>query len=306
MNGREIGIKLADGSFYPVLEQSFIGRKKLVVTTVRDNQETVQIDLFQGKGAKAEQTDYIGSLVIENIHRAPRKEPEIEVVLGVDNQGNLDATASDSMTGEKQSISISLTSLGAAEFDLREESQPPPQSLEADAFEQSLLTGETYPIGPSDRRKEHLQRKKRSPLLLIGFILLCLVLIAALAYLVFRLLDGRPIPQLFGGKEVSTAVEQPAAPSAGAQEGTQPAVSAEEKPAVAEQKPAAEGPKTPVVSEAPKAAGIWYMIKWGDTLWDLAATYYRNPWLYPQLAKANNIVNPDLIIAGHKLFIPER
>ena len=52
--GSEIGIKLADGSFYSVLEQDFTGRKKLVVTTSRDNQDSVQIDLYRGSGEGAE------------------------------------------------------------------------------------------------------------------------------------------------------------------------------------------------------------------------------------------------------------
>ncbi|HYW83374.1 MAG TPA: LysM peptidoglycan-binding domain-containing protein, partial [Spirochaetia bacterium] len=33
--------------------------------------------------------------------------------------------------------------------------------------------------------------------------------------------------------------------------------------------------------------------------------YYRNPWLYPKLAKANSIRNPDLIFAGTRIKIPE-
>ena len=60
----------------------------------------------------------------------------------------------------------------------------------------------------------------------------------------------------------------------------------------------------PAVGEA-KAGGLWYEIKWGDTLWDIAATYYRNPWLYPKIARENRITNPDLIFAGTRLFIPE-
>ena len=48
-----------------------------------------------------------------------------------------------------------------------------------------------------------------------------------------------------------------------------------------------------------------YRIRKGDTLWDISATYYRNPWLYLRLARANSIRNPDLIFAGEKLFIPE-
>lgn len=49
-----------------------------------------------------------------------------------------------------------------------------------------------------------------------------------------------------------------------------------------------------------------YRIKRGDTLWDISSTYYRNPWLYPVIARANGIKNPDLIIAGARIFIPER
>jgi nucleoid-associated protein YgaU len=52
-------------------------------------------------------------------------------------------------------------------------------------------------------------------------------------------------------------------------------------------------------------AGVTYRIRKGDTLWDISSTYYRNPWLYPRLARANSIKNPDLILAGAKIFIPE-
>ncbi len=81
---------------------------------------------------------------------------------------------------------------------------------------------------------------------------------------------------------------------------------AAEKP-VAEKPVAAQPAVQPPTAAQPSAAeGIWYRIVWGDTLWDLAGTYYRNPWLYPRLAKANKIPNPDLIIAGHRLFIPKK
>lgn len=65
---------------------------------------------------------------------------------------------------------------------------------------------------------------------------------------------------------------------------------------------------SPPAAEAPAPAatkGITYRIKKGDTLWDISSTYYRNPWFFPRLAKANSIKNPDLIIAGTKIFIPE-
>ena len=59
----------------------------------------------------------------------------------------------------------------------------------------------------------------------------------------------------------------------------------------------------PVVVEEPKS--ITYKIKWGDTLWDIADTYYKNPWKYKFIAKHNNIKNPDYIISGTFIEIPE-
>ncbi len=59
---------------------------------------------------------------------------------------------------------------------------------------------------------------------------------------------------------------------------------------------------------APEAIGenINYLLTWGDTLWDLSDTYYRNPWLYGTIADANNLDNPDRIIAGTYIIIPPR
>jgi hypothetical protein len=299
LSENQIGVRLADGSFYPVLEQEFTGRKKLVVTTARDNQGTVQIDLFRGREGRADQGQFIGSLIIENIHPAPSREPEIELELGLDDQGKLDAVASDPLSGEKQSLSVDLPSLEAGELPTLE--QAPAEVPEAEAVEEPLLTGETYPIGAADRRKEHLERRRVRPLALIGFILLGLIVVAGAAYLIWRLLDGRPIPALFGGGVTAPAEavqpEEPvpeALPAEPAAPAAEQAVPQVKHVAKAPQAPAAAGPE-----------GIWYRIKWGDTLWDLAATYYRNPWLYPRLAKANNIPNPDLIIAGRRLFIPK-
>ena len=302
MNGQQIGIKLADGSFYPVLSEDDRIRKKLVLTTARDNQETVQIDLYRGEAEVAEETDYIGTLMIENIRPAPMKEPEVEVVLGVDEQGNLEATASDALTGESQSLSVSLQSLsqGPAEYPQFEMER---EGAERDDFEESLLTGETYPISASDRRKEHLHKKRRNPLLLVGFVILSLILIAAIAFVVFKAVGGTPIPPLFAGKQETPPAEQARAVEEAQREEPTAVPPAEQATAVSE---AAEQTTAVSAGEAVgTAGGLWYEIKWGDTLWDIAATYYRNPWLYPKIARENRITNPDLIFAGTRLFIPE-
>jgi len=62
-------------------------------------------------------------------------------------------------------------------------------------------------------------------------------------------------------------------------------------------------PKQPPVAEE-KPKNITYKIKWGDTLWDIADTYYKNPWKYKYIARYNGIKNPDYIISGTKIVIP--
>lgn len=82
-----------------------------------------------------------------------------------------------------------------------------------------------------------------------------------------------------------------------------------------QKEPAAQPPATatsPV--EAPAAVGTApalnegatpYIIKRGDTLWDIAHTFMKDPFLWPFIWKANSsIENPDLIYPGGSLTIP--
>jgi len=298
-----IGIRVADGTIFPVIEEGFSGQKKLILTTARDNQTAVQIDLYKGGGEKAEQDNYVGTLVIENITPAPKGNPEVEVVLGVDDSGNLNARASDILTGEQQSLSVSLESLlpqgsyDIPELAFDEELTESQERESVNNFEQELLTGETYPIIDSDRRREYIERKKRNPLLLIGFMVLCLFLIAILAFFIYMGLKGTGVPALQGG----TVSELPAENNGG--QAAKPPPPAEKQTETTEEK-AVEQSATGQRS-SPARPGVWYKIKRGDTLWDISGTYYRNPWLFPKIARENRIMNPDIIFADQKIFIPE-
>src|SRR6056297_3347108 len=108
----KIGIKVADGSFYPILDEGVAQKKRLVLTTVKDNQESVQIDLYKGTGESMEDASYIGSLMVEHIAPDTQGNAEIELVVGVDEEGNLESVAEDKKSGSKQSLSVGLTELG--------------------------------------------------------------------------------------------------------------------------------------------------------------------------------------------------
>ena len=47
-----------------------------------------------------------------------------------------------------------------------------------------------------------------------------------------------------------------------------------------------------------------YAVNAGDTLWAIAVTEYNNGYQWTAIAKANNLVNPDLIHAGNVLRLP--
>ena len=48
------------------------------------------------------------------------------------------------------------------------------------------------------------------------------------------------------------------------------------------------------------------VIRWGDTLWDIADRYTGNPWNYRRIARENNIRNPNLIFPRQTLNIRTR
>jgi LysM repeat protein len=65
--------------------------------------------------------------------------------------------------------------------------------------------------------------------------------------------------------------------------------------------PEAEEPKSTMEKETPGS----YIIKQGDTLWDISNTFLRDPFLWPFLWKANPYVtDADLIYPGQTLIIP--
>ena len=350
MSGSTIGIKVADGSYYPVLEQGFTGKKELTLTTVADNQSRVQIDLYRGDGGGLEKARYIGTLFIENIPPSPQGKPEIHLSIGLDEAGELEAEANDTRTGETQKFSISLKTLSddetyevpdfrmdtevetpvdgeaSADADLDEEADEelgdiPDEEADEEAeqepeefnFEEPPLTGESYPTAETARRKTRAERRGPGTFLIILFCILGALLIAVIGYIVFRSLSGFPVQLFPAATTESTAVAQPGQGQPAGQE-SQAGESAAAAPVEQGQQPASGGQtlegqavSAPAV-EAPAPAatkGISYRIKKGDTLWDISSTYYRNPWLYPRLAKANSIKNPDRIFAGTKIFIPE-
>ena len=86
----------------------------------------------------------------------------------------------------------------------------------------------------------------------------------------------------------ATAAEQNAVEAALARDAAQPAAS----------RPAAPPPAPVVNANAPQT----YVVKRGDTLWDISAMFLRDPWLWPEIWHVNpEVANPHLIYPGDTL-----
>jgi hypothetical protein len=328
----QIGIRLADGKFYPILDEGDAIKKRLVLTTVKDEQTSVQIDVYRGSKDILEERSYIGSLVIENIPARPKGEPDIRLDLGLDDDGNLSAYAKELVSGEHQALSVSLKdlseeekyeipdfdfqedeSLGAGDFDLGDTAGEDFSEENPFAESETPVTGantltrieEDYRYGePEDEAKDE-PKVKRSPLVPILLSVAALLLILALAFVIFKCgADRQPAPPASAAPAAQAPVAQAPAPTPAPAPAPAPAAAPTPAPA-----PAAT--PAPAPTPAPAAAttqtgGVQHKIRWGDTLWDISIAYYRTPWLYGKIAKANNIKNPDLIISGTTILIPPR
>lgn len=418
---KTIGIKLADGSFYPVLTEGTADKKELNLTTVKDDQTTVQVDLYRSESGTMEDAEYVDTLEIKHLKKHPNGEPDIALDISLDENGELNAELHDPETGKDSSTTVSLVSrtleqrneqsdvtmatdtdlnlddntLADDDFDLDaslnsnteqetfdsdEDIAFDPNSLQFDsiveententesaeeneitmdepAVEESVAddfnfdtetssdvtisdddftvpeeseisfdepateTTETsseddfFNDTPSETQQtsnagldfsdildeetkeghaastedtESIKKTKVPVLICIICAVICIIAVILIL--------------LFSSKKKCNVTEAPKTQIEKTED------TKETSKYDAKENEVVVAPATEVVPETPKAKpaskNITYKIKWGDTLWDLAKTYYNNPWKYPKIAKYNGIKNPDHIISGTTIIIP--
>ena len=110
---RTIGIKLADGTFYPILEEGEPKRRELEVTTAKDNQDEVRIDLYRSDDESGTNAEYVDTLTVPNLNPHPNGEPSLRLSISLDENGELSAEIVDGETGAKRDTKVSLPDFDA-------------------------------------------------------------------------------------------------------------------------------------------------------------------------------------------------
>lgn len=362
----DIGIKLADGTFYPILSDA-VRFQNIELTTVRDNQETVQIDLFQ----KGETLEYIGSLIVEDIAQKKAGESTISLKLEVDENENLKAEAADLDSGAGQTLKVSLAAVTpndeGNDFNLNDFELSPQKDFSEMSSEnfisETTAERETASFGAGEKK---FPKWLAAILILLGIAVLVLaVLLLGRSCSNKKPASGDDVASIkVPAPETTSKVPEPAndtinvtGSSSEAKTGNESGESAEsdktgssegngsasdaagaasnasnesdssstsatsgttEAGATGTTETAGTTEKTSSTSaasatgDAKKTAklqtnpdgSVRYLLKWGDTLWDLAETFYKNPWDYVLIAKYNKIKNPSYIIAGTYINIP--
>ena len=105
---KTIGIKLADGTFYPILEEGTPKKRMLDLTTAKDNQTKVQIDLYRSETGSMDDAEYVDTLEVTKLNPHPNGEPELHLSVGLDEDNKLSAEVVDPETGKKSETEVTL------------------------------------------------------------------------------------------------------------------------------------------------------------------------------------------------------
>ncbi len=108
-----LGVKTFGGTFTRIIEANtpIPINRSMVFSTVEDNQEEVEIKVYQGESRIAEENKLLGNFTLTDIKPATKGIPRIEVTFSININGILKVSAIDLSTKSKNEIEVSQTSL---------------------------------------------------------------------------------------------------------------------------------------------------------------------------------------------------
>jgi len=141
-----LGIETLGGVFTRLIERNTTipTRKSEIFSTASDSQTSVEIKVFQGERAMANDNKLLGVFQLVGIPPAPRGIPQVEVTFDIDANGILNVTAKDKATNNEQKITITSSS-----------------GLAKDEVEKMAKDAEAH-AGDDRRKKEEIESRNRA------------------------------------------------------------------------------------------------------------------------------------------------
>jgi len=153
-----LGVKTFGGAFTRVIEANTTipTNRSLVFSTVEDNQEEVEISVYQGEREVAEENKFLGKFALTGIKSAPRGVPRIEVTFSYNINGILKVSAVDLSTKRKNEVVVSQSGLLSKEriAKLKDNAE---KFKEADVEKRKLIKKKNDILRAAYSLKKHLE-----------------------------------------------------------------------------------------------------------------------------------------------------
>jgi molecular chaperone DnaK (HSP70) len=294
---KSIGIKLYDDSFVPVLTEGEIKSKKLILTTVKDNQEKAIIELYEGNSDKCINNEYLGKLVIAINRETVKGEPGIEVHLRLSDEGMLYAKAWDTESGTQSEVKIEHSESRRIFQETMSDDEIKGLSGAGNSEKVESISEETY---EENKPKSGINAVRT--VLVVLIIIIFLALLTLLGIFLYNSWTKMQAENKTKNEERLKIEEQKKVDEENQRLADEKKKQEEERLAKLKEEQEAEKNKV----QTTEVQGKKHYIRWGDNLWNICKRYYKDPWYYPSLAEVNNIKVPRKIFAGTYLIIPDK
>jgi molecular chaperone DnaK len=145
-------------------------KKAETFSTAQDNQNAVDIQVFQGERRIAQENRLLGKFRLEGIEMAPRGIPQIEVTFDINANGVLTVTAKDKKTGKEKNITIESDG-GLSKSEIDDLIDQASENEEADRLKVEMIEAknkleqEIYQVEKlMTEHEEHIPESERSKL----------------------------------------------------------------------------------------------------------------------------------------------
>ncbi|MDR0643657.1 MAG: LysM peptidoglycan-binding domain-containing protein [Treponema sp.] len=296
-----IGIKIANGEFYPIIEENSVQKKRITLSAAHKAQKNMRIYLYKTDCYSMDDAVLLGELAFDALHETP----SIELFVSSDGKGGIKAVGQDKESGKTRIISVSLDVVGKDEVNEAEIAQ----------ISQVFVDFQT-------------KKKFNVVPVVIGFAVVlatvaCFLWWGRLSHVETSAVESAtptppvtvvPTPMEASAVESATPTPPvtvvPTPVETSAVESATPTPPVTVVPTPVEASAVESAKKAPVrdyaVPSTIPRAGIRYKVKWMDTLWDIADVFYGDPWLYQRLARYNRLRNPNVVIPGTIIRVPQK
>jgi molecular chaperone DnaK len=104
-----VGIGLPGGRLKKIIERNtpLPHRRGYIIATTRENQDRLEISVFQGESDKAQENEYLGTLTVNDVPKGPRGSVQFDVVFALSAEALLTVTAEEH--GTARTVSATFT-----------------------------------------------------------------------------------------------------------------------------------------------------------------------------------------------------